>query len=82
MSTTKQTKSQKRMRGIPVHYDELKKTHSIMLTDTVWKWLQLSAKESGTSVGEYIERWARNQIEDTTPIFPVSVFHPGARTLE
>ncbi|NEO79931.1 MAG: hypothetical protein F6J99_28330 [Moorea sp. SIO4G3] len=66
MSTMNQTKSQKRMRGIPVHYNELKKTHGIMLTDTVWKWLQLSAKESGTSVGEFIERWVRRQIEDTT----------------
>ncbi|WP_293027304.1 MULTISPECIES: hypothetical protein [unclassified Moorena] len=53
-----------------------------MLTDTAWKWLQLSAKESGTSVGEFIERWVRSQIEDTTPIFPVSVFHPGDDTLE
>ncbi len=65
------------MRGIPVYYNELKKTHTIMFTDTVWKWLQLSAKDSNTSVGEFIERWVRSQIEDTTPIFPVSVFHPG-----
>ena len=70
------------MRGVPVLYDELKKPHTIMFTDSVWKWLQLSAKESGTSVGEFIERWARNQIEDTTPIFPVSLFHPGDETLE
>ncbi|NEO44288.1 MAG: hypothetical protein F6K55_09200 [Moorea sp. SIO4A3] len=70
------------MRGIPVHYDELKKTNGIMLTDTVWEWLQLSAKDSGTSVGEYIERWVRSQMEDTTPIFPVSVFHTGDETLE
>ncbi|WP_293080415.1 hypothetical protein [Moorena sp. SIO3H5] len=51
-----------------------------MFTDSVWKWLQLSAKDSNTSVGEFIERWARSQIEDTTPIFPVSVFHPGDET--
>jgi len=62
-SSPKDQKSQKRMRGIPVHYDELKKTHGIMLTDTVWKWLQSEAKESGTSVGEYIERWVRSQID-------------------
>ncbi len=80
MPSTRQIKSQKRMRGIPVHYDELKKTHGIMLTDTVWRWLQLSAKESGTSVGEFIERWVISKIEDTTPIFPVSVFHPGDET--
>ncbi|AOX02883.1 hypothetical protein BJP34_28650 [Moorena producens PAL-8-15-08-1] len=70
------------MRGIPVYYNELKKPHTIMFTDTVWKWLQLSAKDSNTSVGELIERWVRSQIEDTTPIFPVSVFHPGDETLE
>ncbi|NEQ86683.1 MAG: hypothetical protein F6K26_43500 [Moorea sp. SIO2I5] len=64
MSNQKQVKSQKRMKGIPVHYNELKKTHGIMLTDTVWKWLQLSAKESGVSVGEFVERWVRSQIED------------------
>ncbi|WP_229414676.1 MULTISPECIES: hypothetical protein [Moorena] len=54
------------MRGVPVYYDELKKPHTIMFTDSVWKWLQLSAKDSNTSVGEFIERWARSQIEDTT----------------
>ncbi|NEO36666.1 MAG: hypothetical protein F6J90_10160 [Moorea sp. SIOASIH] len=82
MSSKNQIKSQLILRGVPVHYNELKKTHGIMLTDTAWKWLQLSAKESGTSVGEFIERWVRSQIEDTTPIFPVSVFHPGDDTLE
>jgi len=52
------------MRGIPVYYDELKKQHGILLTDTAWKWLQLSAKDSGTSVGEFLERWIRSQIKD------------------
>ncbi|NEQ86011.1 MAG: hypothetical protein F6K26_39780 [Moorea sp. SIO2I5] len=66
MSSKNQVKSQKRMKGIPVYYDELKKPHTIMFTDSVWKWLQLSAKDSDTSVGEFIERWARDQIEDTT----------------
>ncbi|NEO92722.1 MAG: hypothetical protein F6K56_21770 [Moorea sp. SIO3G5] len=66
MSSANQGKSQKRMRGVPVYYDELKKPHTIMLTDSVWKWLQLSAKDSNTSAGELIERWARTQIEDTT----------------
>ncbi|WP_229424175.1 hypothetical protein [Moorena producens] len=53
-----------------------------MLTGSSWKWLQLSAKEAGISAGEYVERWIRSQIKDTTPIFPVSVFHPGDETLE
>ncbi|WP_293113293.1 hypothetical protein [Moorena sp. SIO4G3] len=70
------------MRGIPVLHDELKKPHNIMLTGSSWKWLQLSAKEAGISAGEYVERWIRSQIKDTTPIFPVSVFHPGDETLE
>ncbi|NEO42473.1 MAG: hypothetical protein F6J90_41610 [Moorea sp. SIOASIH] len=63
MSSTDQKKSQKRMRGVPVHYDELKKPHTIMLTDSVWRWLQISAKESGVSVGEFIERWGRSQFD-------------------
>ncbi|WP_293117635.1 hypothetical protein [Moorena sp. SIO4G3] len=52
------------MRGAPAHYDELKRQHGIWLIDTTWKWLQLSAKDSGVSVGEYIESWARRQITD------------------
>ncbi|AOX02534.1 hypothetical protein BJP34_26585 [Moorena producens PAL-8-15-08-1] len=63
MSSIKQRKSQKRMRGVPVHYDEIKKPHTVMLTDTAWKELRISAKESGISVGELIERWARSQID-------------------
>ncbi|EGJ30372.1 hypothetical protein LYNGBM3L_51140 [Moorena producens 3L] len=66
MSIQNQKNSKKKMRGVPVYYDELKKPHTIMFTDSVWKWLQLSAKDSNTSVGEFIERWARSQIEDTT----------------
>ena len=50
------------MRGAPAHYDELKKQHGIWLTDTTWKWLQLAAKDSGVSVGEYIESWVRKQV--------------------
>ncbi|NER86831.1 hypothetical protein [Moorena sp. SIO3A2] len=66
MSTQNQKKSKKKMKGVPVYYDELKKPHTIMFTDSVWKWLQLSAKDSNTSVGEFLERWVRSQIEDTT----------------
>ncbi|WP_424094545.1 hypothetical protein [Moorena producens] len=63
MSITNQKKSQKRMRGIPIHYDELKKKHTVMLTDTAWEKLRASAKRNGVSVGELIERWARSQID-------------------
>ncbi|AOY79564.1 hypothetical protein BJP36_06160 [Moorena producens JHB] len=63
MSSTEDRKTKKRMRGIPVYYDELKKQHGVFLTDTAWKWLQLSAKDSGTSVGEFLERWIRSEID-------------------
>ncbi|NEO03280.1 MAG: hypothetical protein F6K50_50610 [Moorea sp. SIO3I7] len=63
MSSTEERKTKKRMRGIPVYYDELKKQHGVFLTDTAWKWLQLSAKDSGTSVGEFLERWIRSEID-------------------
>ncbi|NEO03724.1 MAG: hypothetical protein F6K50_53115 [Moorea sp. SIO3I7] len=63
MSSTSNKKSQKRMRGIPVHYDELKKAHNIMLTNSSWEWLRASAKQSGVSVGELIERWVRSQVD-------------------
>ncbi|AOX01333.1 hypothetical protein BJP34_19520 [Moorena producens PAL-8-15-08-1] len=66
MSSQSQKKSQKRMKGIPVLHDELKKPHNIMLTGTSWKWLQLSAKEAGVSVGEFVERWIKSQIKDTS----------------
>ncbi|AOX02421.1 hypothetical protein BJP34_25920 [Moorena producens PAL-8-15-08-1] len=65
MSSIKEKKSKKRMRGVPVYYDELKKQHGILLTDTAWKWLQLSAKESGISIGEFLERWIRSEIDKT-----------------
>lgn len=65
MSSAEGRKTIKRMRGIPVHYNELKKQHGIFLTDTAWKWLQLSAKDSGTSVGEFLERWIRSEIDKT-----------------
>ncbi|EGJ33682.1 MULTISPECIES: hypothetical protein [Moorena] len=63
MSSTEDRKTKKRMRGIPVYYDELKKQHGVFLTDTAWKWLQLSAKDSGSSVGEFLERWIRSEID-------------------
>ena len=50
-------------RGAPTRYEKAKKRHGIWLTDPAWAWLKLSAKEEGVSVGEYIERWVRAQIE-------------------
>lgn len=59
MSSEKVRKSEKRMRGVPVHYDELKKKHGVWLTESTWSKLQELAKEDGVSVGEYIERLVR-----------------------
>ncbi len=49
----------KRIRGEPVHYDELKKVRSIRLTDTAWTNIKIAAKKKGLSMGEFMERWAR-----------------------
>ena len=53
-------------RGAPTRYEKPKKKHGIWLTDPVWAWLKLAAKEEGISVGEYIERWARSNIDGDT----------------
>jgi hypothetical protein len=53
-------KGKKRVRNLPVFYDELKKVHEIMLTPTAWKKLQDMARKQNTSISELIETWARN----------------------
>ncbi|WP_293092937.1 hypothetical protein [Moorena sp. SIOASIH] len=53
------------MRGVPVHHEELKKPHTVWFTGSAWKWLQLSAKESNTSVGELLENWVREKMDTT-----------------
>ena len=52
-------KGQKRLRNVPVFYDEIKKTHGIVLTDTSWKLINEVAQEQGISASELIERWGR-----------------------
>ncbi|NEO96800.1 MAG: hypothetical protein F6K56_44550 [Moorea sp. SIO3G5] len=59
MTTPKPKKSQKRMRGVPVYYDQLKKVHGVMLTDYAWKKLRRMAEKNGVSAGEFIERLIR-----------------------
>lgn len=49
----------KRMRNIPVYYEELKKLSSVNLTDTAWTLLRDKSLEKGLSISEYIERWVR-----------------------
>ncbi|GJD15210.1 hypothetical protein RIVM261_001660 [Rivularia sp. IAM M-261] len=53
----------KRTRNIPVFYDQVKKGHEIMLTDTAWNDLKTRAKDKKLSVSEYVERWIRGAWE-------------------
>ncbi len=50
---------QKRLRNIPVLYDEVKKTHGVKLTDTAWNIINEVAQEQGISASELVERWGR-----------------------
>ncbi len=58
---TKKSMSQgeKRLRGVPVFYDEVKRSHGIKLTDTTWDKLREVATLQGISISELIERWGR-----------------------
>jgi hypothetical protein len=60
---------QKRLRDLPVFYDELKKPHLFTLTATAWKTIKAVATIQGISASELIERWARTMLEeiDTPP---------------
>jgi hypothetical protein len=53
MSTTK------RMKGVPVYHDELKIKRTVNLTDTAWAILKAKSSETGSSISEYIETWAK-----------------------
>ena len=53
------SKGQKRLKNIPVFYDEVKQTHGIKLTDTTWNTLRSVATEQGISISELVERWGR-----------------------
>jgi len=52
-------KGKKRIKNVPLIHDELKRKHSIFLTDSAWKKLQRIAKLSKTSVSELIEKLVR-----------------------
>lgn len=52
-------KGKKRIKNVPVFYEELKKKHSIFLTDSAWRKLQGIAKLNKTSVSQIIERLVR-----------------------
>lgn len=50
---------QKRLKGIPILHDELKKTRGLDLTDTAWEAIAATAKAQGLSKSELVEQWAR-----------------------
>jgi hypothetical protein len=52
-------KGVKRTKNQPVFYNEPKKEHSLMLTDTVWNILKENAKLNKMSVSEYVEQVSR-----------------------
>lgn len=52
-------KGKKRVKGVPIHEDSVKKRHGIFLTDTTWLKMQTIAKEQGLSVGQLVEKTFR-----------------------
>jgi hypothetical protein len=49
----------KRIRGIPILHDELKKTRGLDLTDTAWEIIAIASQVQGLSKSEFVEQWAR-----------------------
>jgi hypothetical protein len=49
----------KRVKNVPVLYEESKKKRTVMLTDTAWMRAAIKAKENGISVSEFLERFLR-----------------------
>jgi hypothetical protein len=56
-------KGQKRLKNVPVFYDEVKRTHGIKLTDSTWSTLRNVATEQGISISELVERWGRTLVD-------------------
>lgn len=54
-----QSKGKKRIKGVPVLHDEVKKTHGMKLTDTAWDAIGEAATALGISRSELIEQLAR-----------------------
>ena len=49
----------KRIKNVPVLYEETKKQRGVMLTDTAWSKAVIKAREKEISVSEYLERLIR-----------------------
>ncbi|BAZ27519.1 hypothetical protein NIES4073_84420 [Kalymmatonema gypsitolerans NIES-4073] len=56
-------KGKKAVRDVPLFYDEKKRVHGITLTDFAWQGLSALARQQQISVSEFIERWARTEID-------------------
>jgi hypothetical protein len=54
-------KGKKRVRNVPVLYDQPKKKRGVWLTDTAWHSIQESAANRGISASEYLEEMIRKQ---------------------
>ena len=54
-------KQQKRMRGIPVHHNQVKSKHTIWLTPDAWNKAKQLAKIRKTSVSELIEKMIKDE---------------------
>jgi hypothetical protein len=52
-------KGKKRMKNVPVLYEENKKQRGVMLTDTAWSIAAIKAREENISVSELLERLLR-----------------------
>jgi hypothetical protein len=53
--------TKKKMKNVPVLYDELKTKRTVNLTDTAWSLLKDRATQKGISISEHIEIWARSE---------------------
>jgi hypothetical protein len=56
--------TKKKMKNVPVLYDELKTKRTVNLTDTAWGLLKDRATQKGISISEHIEIWARSESID------------------
>lgn len=54
-----QLMGKKRLRGIPVLHDEVKRTRAIRLTDTAYQAIQAASALEGISLSEFVEKWGR-----------------------
>ncbi|MBR8840283.1 MAG: hypothetical protein DSM106950_41410 [Stigonema ocellatum SAG 48.90 = DSM 106950] len=55
---------EKRMRNVPIMYDERKQKFNLGLTPTAIDIIKMIAKNQGTSASEVVERWARGSQEE------------------